>query len=82
MVEDGVGPKQELTVWYATDLSNFPIRIEMNQPEVAVTMLFSDVKLQRPDGRQFDAPAGFQRFSSAEQLVQSATMNALGGKPK
>ena len=82
IVEDGVGPKQELTVWYATDLSNFPMRIEMNQPELSMTMQFSEVKLQRPEGRQFDAPAGFQRFASAELLVQNATMNALGGKSK
>jgi hypothetical protein len=75
------GDKQEATVWYATDLKNFPIKIQLNQPEVTVVMQYRDVKLTRPDGKQFEAPAGFTRYASIEVLMQNAMIKgATGGK--
>ena len=76
------GASQEATVWYATDLRDFPVKIEMNQPEALLVMLYKEVKLIRPDARLFEPPAGFTRHGNIELLMQSAVFKALGGPGK
>jgi len=68
------GDKLETTVWYAADLNNFPVKIEMPAEEgTLVIMTFKDVKLARPDAKQFEAPAGLTRYTSGEALVEAMT---------
>jgi hypothetical protein len=73
------GEKHDALVWYATDLNNFPLRIQMDQADATVVMDFRDVKLARPDSKQFEAPPGFVRYDNAETLMQNAMLRALGG---
>ena len=61
----------------ATDLREFPLKIEMNQPETQLVMLYKDVKLVRPDARLFEAPTGFTRHANIELLMQSAAFKKL-----
>jgi hypothetical protein len=64
----------ETTVWYAADMNNFPIRIQMPAEEGStVIMTFKDIKLARPDAKQFEAPAGLTRYTSGEALVDAMT---------
>jgi len=74
------GAKQEATVWYATGLKGFPIKVEMLQPDATLTMHYRDVKLAKPDASQFEAPAKYTRYSDIEQLMQAAGTRALTGK--
>ena len=71
------GPSQEAVVSYASDLRNFPVKIEMNQAETQLVMLFRDVKLIRPDAKVFEAPGGFTRHATIEILMQSAMLKSL-----
>ena len=71
------GASQVAIVSYATDLREFPLKIEMNQPETQLVMLYKDVKLVRPDARLFEAPAGFTRHGNMELLMQSAVFKTL-----
>jgi hypothetical protein len=77
------GEKYEALVWYAPSLKQFPMRIQMDQQQTTVVMQYRDVKLVRPDPRQFEPPAGFTRYTSVEELMQGAMLKAFGnGKKK
>jgi hypothetical protein len=73
------GEKHEALVWYANDMNDFPVRIQMEQPDALVVMDFRDVKFARPESTQFEAPAGFVRYDNAETLMQNAMLKALSG---
>jgi hypothetical protein len=73
------GEKHEALVWYATDLKNFPVQMQMNQKDATVVMLYKDVKLAKPEANLFEAPAGFTKHESMEKLMQGAMMKMLGG---
>jgi len=74
------GEKHEATVWYAADLKNFPLKVQMNQPEMTVVLQYRDVKLVPPDAGRFEPPAGFTKHPTVEQLMQNAMLRTLGGK--
>ncbi len=79
MVIGDKNEKHEAIVWTATDMKDFPIQMQMNQAEATIVMLYKDVKLARPDAKQFDAPAGFAKHESIEKLMQGAMLKAFGG---
>ena len=70
--------KTEAIVWNATDLKKFPIQMQIDQPDARVVMRYSDVKLAKPDAKQFEAPAGFKKYESVEKLMQETMMKMLG----
>jgi hypothetical protein len=64
------GVKHESTVWNATDLKKFPVKIQTTDEKgVAGVMLFKDVKLDRPDAAQFDPPADFTKYNDLMNLL-------------
>ena len=81
VVSADTGQKHEAIVWYAADLKNFPLKVQMEQQQMVVVMHYHDVKLERPDAKQFEPPAGLTKFGSIEQLMQSAMMKMIGNKP-
>lgn len=80
IVSSDTGGKHESLVWYAPDLNNFPLKVQMDQGQSTVVMQYREVKLVKPDAKQFEAPAGFTKHTSIEQLMQNAMMKMLGGK--
>ena len=56
------GVPHESTVWSATDLNNFPIKIETVQNGATVILLFRDLKLEAPDAAQFNPPADYKQY--------------------
>ena len=63
------GQKLEATVWSAGDLNNFPIQMQMAaDPTANMLIKFRDVKLVRPDAKQFEPPSGMTKYDSAEAL--------------
>ena len=74
------GQKFEAIVWNAKDLKNFPIQMQMMQPDGTVLPRYSEVRLTRPEAAQFEAPPGFAKHEGMEKLMQAAMMKTLGGK--
>jgi hypothetical protein len=72
------GEKHEATVWYAADLRNFPLKVQMDQAQMTVILHYREVKLVPPDASRFEAPAGFTKHATAEHLMQNAMMRSLG----
>lgn len=72
------GEKHEATVWYAADLRNFPLKVQMDQLQMTVVLQYRDVKLTQPDAGRFEPPAGFTKHPTVEHLMQNAMMRSLG----
>jgi hypothetical protein len=79
IVTDKDGNKQESLVWNATDLKNFPVKIEHNEDSTKVTMLFHDVNLSKPAADAFDPPADATKYDSMQAMMQQLLMKRLGG---
>jgi hypothetical protein len=79
VVTEKDGTKHESTVWNATDLKKFPVKIESNEGGNAVTMTFKGVTLTKPDAKVFDAPAGYTKYGNMMEMMQQAVMPRMGG---
>jgi hypothetical protein len=78
VVTDPQGNKYESTIWNATDLKKFPIKIEQIQPEGVTTMLFKNVNFATPEASIFDPPTGFTRYESMQTMMQQQMMKRFG----
>jgi len=74
VIKDTDGKEQEATVWNASDLKDFPVKIEMNTEMGPSTVTFSDVKLSKPDDSSFDPPTGFQRYNDLATMMRETMM--------
>jgi len=72
------GTKHESTVWNATDLKKFPIKIETSEQGQTMIMLYKDVSLKKPDTSAFDLPAGFIKYSNLQEMMRAAMMKKVG----
>jgi len=79
IVTDKAGKAHESTVWNATDLKKFPVKIETSESGQTTTMLFKDVKFDRPDAAQFEPPSGFKKYENMMTLMQQEMMKRMGG---
>ncbi len=79
VVTDNEGVKHESTVWNATDLKKFPVKIQTVEQGDEVTMLFKNVSLTKPAASQFDPPADYKKYDSVQQLMQQEVMKRMGG---
>jgi hypothetical protein len=79
VVTDDEGVKHESTVWNATDLKNFPVKIQTTANGEQVTMLFKNVSLTKPAASVFEAPAGYTKYDTMQALMQQQMMKAMGG---
>jgi hypothetical protein len=79
VVTDKEGKTHESTVWNATDLKKFPVKVETTENGMTVTMQFKDVKLAKPDAGQFDPPSGFKKYDSMMAMMQQEMMKRMGG---
>jgi hypothetical protein len=71
------GATHESTVWIATDLEKFPIKVQLTLPDgKSMVMLFKDVKLEKPDATLFDPPAGFTKYDNVMNLMMSRMRGA------
>jgi len=76
---DKDGNKTESTVWNATDLKNFPVKIVTGDPAHPATMMFKNVSFTKPDASLFDAPKGLTRYTSVQTMMQTEMMKKMGG---
>ncbi len=79
VVTDKEGNKHESTVWNATDLKNFPIKIETTEAGHTTDMVFKDVKLSKPEAGLFAPPSNYKKYDSMMSLMQEEMMKRMGG---
>ncbi len=75
---DKQGKTHESIVWNATDLKNFPVKIETTEEGSTVTMLFKDVKFAKPEAAQFEPPADFTKHDSMMTMMRQQMMKQMG----
>jgi hypothetical protein len=79
LITDAQGKTSQATVWNASDLKKFPVRIDTADENAKIKMVFSDVKFDKPDARLFAPPANFTRYTSIETMMQQALMKRMQG---
>ena len=79
VLTDGSGKTQEFTVWNATDLKDFPVQIQIKDNGQNVRMNYTDVKFAKTDAKQFDAPAGFTKYTGMQEFQQAVMQKMMGG---
>jgi len=79
VMTDDKGQKGEAIVWNATDLKEFPVQMQMNDKEATVVMRYKDIKLAKPDAKQFAAPTGYSKHTDMMQLMQAAVQRVTPG---
>lgn len=80
-ITDKEGNKQIMTIWNATDLDKFPVKIEQTQNGRLSTILFKDIKLTRPDGALFEPPQDFTKYNNYPEMFRTEMMkNYKGGQ--
>ncbi|HXS69413.1 MAG TPA: hypothetical protein VN761_11250 [Candidatus Polarisedimenticolia bacterium] len=69
-------PLMQAVTWNATDLKEFPLRIETKENGNTTVMRFQQVNLNKPDPRLFDAPASYKQFMNPADLEAAAAKKA------
>jgi hypothetical protein len=82
VVTDADGTANEATVWNATDLKDFPVRIDTGDGNTKVKMTFKGVKFEAPNPALFEPPAKFKRYDNLQAMLQDAVMKQLLGGQK
>jgi hypothetical protein len=71
------GTTHESTVWNATDLKQFPVKVQINSQKANnMVMLFTDVKFEKPDQALFDPPTDFTKYDNMMNLMMSRARGA------
>jgi len=79
VITDGEKSQFEATVWNATDLKNFPVKIQHTPPQgQETTMVFRDIKLSKPDAKLFEPPSDFKKYAGVQELMQQEMMKRMG----
>lgn len=73
------GAKEELTVWCATNLKDFPVQFLTKQNGETVIARFKQIQLVRPEARLFDLPAGFKEYNDTASFMAGVTAKILAG---
>ena len=68
---DDSGKSIEALTWNATDLKDFPLQIQAKEKDNTSVIRFSQVKLTKPDAKQFEPPAGYTQYSNQMELMQA-----------
>lgn len=72
VVKGPSGFPHEYLVWDAIDLNQFPLKIETAAPHgMTATLIFKDVKLERPEAGEFEVPPGYIKYDDEMALIRS-----------
>ena len=71
--------KHEYTVWSASDLKEFPVKLVTTESGATVTMQFKDISLAKPATGIFDPPAGYAKYADATTMMRTEMMKRMGG---
>ncbi|MEI9961256.1 MAG: DUF4412 domain-containing protein [Limisphaerales bacterium] len=79
IVTDDKARPHESTVWNATDLKNFPIKIFHVEDGNEITISFKNILLDKPAASQFEAPTDYKRYDNMQTMLQTEMMKRMGG---
>jgi hypothetical protein len=77
-VTDHDGKKREFTVWNATDLKKFPLKVETKEGATNTVMQFKDVTFDKPAADQFAPPAAYSKYDNVMSMMQQEMMKKMG----
>ena len=80
IVTEKNGAQHQSTVWNATDLNKFPVKIESNEDNRDMVMVFTSISFAKPDASQFEAPAGFTKYDSMQSMMQAVIMKRMANQ--
>jgi hypothetical protein len=86
VVTDSKDKKHEFMVWSATDLKDFPVKIETLESDNKVTLSFRDVKFAKPDASLFEPPSDYTKYTDQMEMMRQEMMKrmpqgGMGGMP-
>jgi hypothetical protein len=79
IVTDKNPGQHEFIVWNATDLKNFPVKIEATEVGQSAHMHFKDVSFDPPAASLFDPPSGFTKYNDLTTMMQTELLKKMGG---
>lgn len=79
VMTDKDGNKHESTVWNATDLKHFPVKIVTSEGGKSAIMLYKNISFTKPAASLFDPPSGFTKYDNVQTMVQTEMMKKIGG---
>ena len=77
ILTDSKGVKHESTLWNATDLKKFPVKMETTEKGTLVTMHFKDVTFTKPETKLFELPAEYAKYDSMQTMMQQVMMKRM-----
>jgi hypothetical protein len=77
IMTDDQGQEHEATVWNASDLRDFPVKIQTTDKDDTVILRYREIQMVRPDSRRFEVPAGFKAYDDMQSLMQGLIINAI-----
>lgn len=77
VVTEPDGRQHEATVWHATDLGSFPLRIQTVDGTDTLTLHFRQVKFQSPAAEEFELPAGTAKYDDPQELSKAVMAKLL-----
>jgi Domain of unknown function (DUF4412) len=80
VVTDDKGEAHESTVWNATDLKNFPVKILRVEQGTEITMSFKNVSFNKPEAALFNPPASYTKYDNLQTMMQTEMMKKMGGR--
>ncbi len=78
VITDGQGQKREALVWNAASLQGFPVQIRFAEGGNTLEMHFRQIKLGKPDARQFEPPAGYMKYTDFTEFMGAAVQKSMG----
>jgi hypothetical protein len=78
VVTEPDGRQHQAVVWTATQMKDFPLRIETRDGADTIVMQFRQVKLERPDAGLFELPKGTIRYDDPKELTTAVMKKLIG----
>jgi hypothetical protein len=69
--------RSEMMLWAAPERPDFPIQIQMTENGYGILLKLQNVRFARPEAKQFEAPAGFQKFETVQRLLVQAMISGV-----
>jgi len=84
MMTDAKGQKREVLVWNASNMKEFPLQVRFAEGDNMLEMRFKQVKLEKPEAKQFEPPTGYTKYADFQQFMGAAMqkMMSSGVDPK
>ncbi len=73
------GKKHESTVWNATDLKQFPVKITTTEQGHQAVMHFNNISFSTPAASAFTVPSSLKKYDSMQAMMQEVMMKKMGG---